>query len=335
MGGASGGLGRSMRTRITELFDIRYPVMSAPMTSHSGGQLAAAVSLAGGLGSFGGIHPAGADWLLEQVGLVRSRTDNPFAVGFLTQYIPDNLPIFHAVLEEEVPAIAFSFSDPAPWLGLAKEAGALTLCQVQDLKGADEAVAAGADVLVAQGNAAGGHTGGLNLLPFLCSVIDRYPQVPVMASGGISDGRTLAAVLSAGAEGAWMGTAFVATTEAIEVPNRFKEVIVRSDGEDTTFTRVYDLIDNGRWPEGVAARVYRNSFVNRWHGREGEIEAHREELSTDAAAAWANHDPEGASVYMGTSAALVKAVRPAAEVLIEACSEAESILRNRWRELEG
>ena len=140
-------------------------------------------------------------------------------------------------------------------------------------------------------------------------------------------------MLSAGAEGAWIGTAFVATIEAIEVPDRFKEVIVRSDGEDTTFTRVYDLLDNGLWPEGVAARVYRNSFVNRWHGRVGEIEAHREELSTDAAVAWANHDPEGASVYMGTSAALVKAIRPAAEVLIEVCSQAEFILRNRWQEL--
>jgi len=170
------------------------------MTNHSGGRLAAAVSQAGGLGSFGGIHPAGVDWLLEQVRLVRSQTDNPFAVGSLTQYIPDDLPIFDAVLEERALAIAFSFSDPAPWLRQAKAAGAITLCQVQDLKGADEAVAAGADVLVAQGNAAGGHTGGMNLLPFLCSVLDRYPQVPVMASGGISDGRTLAAVLAAGAE---------------------------------------------------------------------------------------------------------------------------------------
>ncbi len=323
-----------MRTRITKLFDISYPVMSAPMTNHSGGRLAAAISQAGGLGSFGGIHPAGVDWVREQIGLVRSQTDNPFAVGFLTQYISDYLPIFQAVLEDKVPAIAFSFSDPVPWLQQAKEAGAITLCQVQDLKGADEAVAAGTDVLVAQGNAAGGHTGGLNLLPFLCSVVDRYPQVPVMASGGISDGRTLAAVLAAGAEGAWIGTAFVATPEAIEVPESFKEVIVRSDGEDTVFTQVYDLIDNGRWPEGVAARVYRNPFVSRWLGREGEIEKHREELSTDAAVAWANHDPSGASVYMGASAAQVKAIRPAAEVLIEVCNQAESILRNRWKELK-
>ena len=252
-----------MRTKITELFNISYPVMSAPMTNHSGGRLAAAVSKAGGLGSFGGIHPSGADWVREQIELVRSQTDNPFAVGFLTQYIPDYLPTFQAALEEKVPAIAFSFADPTPWLQQAKTAGAITLCQVQDLSSADQAVAAGADVLVVQGNAAGGHTGGMNLLPFLSSVVDRYPEVPVMASGGISDGRTLAGVLAAGAEGAWLGTAFVATTEAIEVPEAFKEVIVRSDGEDTVFTDLYDRIDNGSWPEGVAARVYRNPFVEK------------------------------------------------------------------------
>ena len=117
------------------------------------------------------------------------------------------------------------------------------------------------------------------------------------------------------------------------MPEPFKEVIVRSDGEDTVFTDLYDRIDNGAWPEGVAARVYRNPFVDRWLGREGEIDARREELSTDAAVAWANQDPAGASVYMGASAALVKAIRPAAEVLIEVCSQAESILQNRWKEL--
>ena len=140
----------------------------------------------------------------------------------------------------------------------------------------------------------------------------------------------LAAVLAAGADGAWIGTAFLATPEAVEVPEAFKEVIVRSDGDDTVFTQVYDLIDNASWPEEVAARVYRNAFVNRWLGREGEIEEHREERSTDAALAWANHDPSGASVYMGASAAQVKDIRPAAEVLIEVCSQAETILQNRW-----
>jgi nitronate monooxygenase len=198
-----------LRTKITELFKVSYPIMSAPMTNHSGGQLAAAVSRAGGLGSFGGIHPGGPDWVREQIRYIRSQTDNPFGVGFITQFLDDFPSNFEVVLDEGVPVIAFSFADPQPWLTRAKRAGAITVCQVQSLEGASEAVEAGADALVVQGNAAGGRTGAMSLLPFLARVVDEFPQIPVMASGGISTGGTLAAVLAAGAEGAWVGTAFL------------------------------------------------------------------------------------------------------------------------------
>ena len=307
--------------------------MSSPMTNHSGGRLAAGVSLAGGLGSFGGINPAGPDWVREQVRYIRSQTDKPFAVGFITQFIPDSLQSFEAALDEKVPVIAFSFADPQPWLTRAKEAGAITVCQVQTLEGATEAVAAGTDVLVVQGNAAGGHTGTMNLLPFLGRVLEQYPQVPVMASGGISSGRTLAAVLAAGAEGAWMGTALLATPEAVEVPDSFKERIVQSNGHDTAFTRLYDFIGDSPWPQGIAARVYNNRFVQMWDGRDAEIQNLREELASDAAEAWAKHDPEVASVYMGQSAASVSSIRPVSEVLEDICGQAERLLRERLREL--
>jgi nitronate monooxygenase len=154
-----------------------------------------------------------------------------------------------------------------------------------------------------------------------------------MASGGISNGRSLAAVLAAGADGAWMGTAFLATPEAVEVPEAFKERIVQSDGQDTTFTRLYDLIGGGPWQNGVAGRVYNNRFVQTWDGRDAEVMSRREELASDAAEAWARHDPEVASVYMGQSAASVGSIRPAGDVLEEVCGEAERVLRVRFREL--
>ena len=322
-----------LRTKITDLFEVSYPIMSAPMTNHSGGRLAAGVSLAGGLGSFGGINPAGPDWVREQVRYIRAQTDKPFAVGFLTQFIPDSLQTFEAALEERVPVIAFSFADPQPWLARAKEAGAITVCQVQSLEGAAEAVAAGTDVLVVQGTAAGGHTGTMDLLPFLTRVVEQFPQVPVMASGGISSGRSLAAVLAAGAEGAWVGTAFLATPETVEVPDAFKERVVQSDGQDTAFTRLYDLIGDSPWPQGIAARVYNNRFVQMWDGRDAEIQDQREELASDAAEAWAKHDPEVASVYMGQSAASVSSIRPVREVLQDICDQAERLLRERLRDL--
>ena len=119
----------------------------------------------------------------------------------------------------------------------------------------------------------------MNLLPFLACVVGRYPDTPVMAACGIAGGRSLAALLAAGADGAWMGTDFLSTLEAEEVPGAFKEQIARSDGQDTTFTRLYDLIGAGPWPRGVGGRVYNNRFVQMWDGCEAEVLFRREELA--------------------------------------------------------
>ena len=178
-----------LHTKLTEMLRISHSVMSSPMTLHGGGRLAAAVSQAGGLGSFGGINPEGPEWVRQEIRHVRPQTDRPFGVGFITHLITDLPDNFQAVLDEKVPVIALSFADPKPWLAKAKDSGALVMCQVQSLEGAEEAVSAGADVLVAQGNEAGGHTGGMNSLPLLVSLLNRYPQLPVLASGAsLTDG---------------------------------------------------------------------------------------------------------------------------------------------------
>ncbi len=316
-----------LTTTFTELLGLSYPVMSAPMSNHSGGELAAAVSAVGGLGTFGGTNGFGPGWLRQQIALVRSRTDRPFGVGFITHLIGADPTNFEIALEEKVPVVIFSFSDPEPWLGRARDAGALTICQVQSAELAELAIRAGADVLLAQGNEAGGHTGQVNLLPLLVSLVERYPDVPVLAAGGITSGRALAGVLAAGAQGASLGTAMVATREAVEVPDSFKERIVASDGQDTAYTRLYDLLGDSAWPEGIAGRVYRNRLVREWDGRDAEILAHREELASDVAYGRAREDPEMSSVYFGQGAGRVAAVRHAADVLREMCDDAERIIR--------
>ena len=316
-----------LKTRFTDLLNLDLPVMSAPMSNHSGGQLAAAVSLAGGLGTFGGTNDFGPEWLREQIAHVRSQTDLAFGLGFITQLIETNTTNFEIALEERVPVFVFSFADPGPWLPRAKDAGAVTICQVQSLELARQSVDAGADVLLAQGNEAGGHTGGMNLLPLLVALAEQFPDVPVLAAGGITTGRALAGVLGAGGEGASLGTAVLATPEAVEVPDSFKERIVLSDGQDTTFTRVYDLLGTRPWPEGIAGRVFRNRLVREWDERDAEILAHREELASDVAAARANADTELSAVYMGQGAGHVNAIRPVADVVREICEDAESILR--------
>ena len=326
-----------LHTRYTELLNLDHPVMNAPMSNHSGGQLAAAVSSAGGLGTFGGSNNFGRDWLREQIKFIREQTGRPFGIGFITQSIEAYPTAFEISLDEGTPVIIFSFTDPRPWLGMAKEAGAVTICQVQSIELAQLAVDAGADMLLAQGNEAGGHTGGMNLLPLLVDLVERYPNVPVLAAGGITTGRALAGAMAVGAEGASLGTAMLATPEAVEVPQAFKERIVLSDGQDTTFTRLYDLLGDSPWPEGIAGRVYRNRLVREWDGRDAEILANREELASDVAAARAREDTELSSVYMGQGAGHVNAIRPAAEVIREICEGAEAILRETtqrlWRQI--
>jgi nitronate monooxygenase len=265
-----------LKTKVTEWFGIQYPVMSAPMSLHSGGRLAAAVSQAGGLGLFGGTNPTGPDWVREQIRYVRSQTNGPFGVGFITHLIPVFPENFEVALEERVPVVTFSFAGPHPWLSRAKEKGITIICQVQTMEAAAQAVAAGADILVAQGNEAGGHTGAMTLFPLLINIVDQYPDIPVMAAGGVGYGRSLAAVLAAGSEGAWVGTAFLATPEAVEVPEAYKNCIVQSNGEDTIYTQIFDILDPAifhipAWPEGIAALAYNNRFVQEWHGRENEL----------------------------------------------------------------
>lgn len=323
-----------LKTRFTELFGLRYPVMSAPMALHSGATLAAAVSAAGAMGSFGGVNPNGPDWITEQAAAIRAVTDGPFAIGFITAFLDFMGPLFDAALAASPPAIALSFGAAAPWVEKAKASGAKVICQVQTHADADAVVDAGADVLVAQGIEAGGHTGTMSLLPFLTAVAERHPGVPLLAAGGIGDGRTLAAVLTAGADGAWLGTAFLATDEAVEVQDVHKRLIVESDGTDTVFTRAFDIVSGAPWPATIGARLRRNAFTDEWIDREDELRERKDEIAkTVNAMPGGSLDPEREPVYYGQSAAFVDAVRPAAEVVRTVCDGAEEVLRSRPRAL--
>ena len=328
-----------LRTRFTEMFGLDHPVMSAPMALHSGGTLAAAVSAAGGLGSFGGIHPSkGPDWIAAEVATIRAATDRPFAVGFITQFLPFAMPLFEATLAERPAAVALSFADPGPYIAVCHDAGAKVICQVQTYEGAELAVAGGADVLVAQGTEAGGHTGTMSLLPFLAGVVARYPETPVLAAGGISDGRTLAAALTAGADGAWLGTAFLATPEAVEVHDVHKRLIVESDGTDTVFTRAFDIVSGFPWPAPIGARMRRNRFTTEWSEREEEL---RQKTAASAGPSAPGvdgdegPDPETTAMYYGQSARFVTGIRPAADVVRSVSEDAEAVLRSRPQVLLG
>lgn len=307
-----------IRTRFTEMFGLEHPMMSAPMANHSGGTLAAAVSAAGGLGSFGGNTREGPEWIRSQAAHVRERTERPFAIGFITPFLGFSEELFDVALQARPDAIALSFSDPGDWGRRVKDAGCRLICQVQTFTDVDLALAAGADVLAAQGNESGGHTGTMALLPLLCGVARAHPDVPLLAAGGIADGRTLAAALLAGADGGWLGTAFLATHEAVEVSDEHRRAVVESDGDDTVFTRAYDIASGMPWPPGIGARMQRDAFTEEWLEREAELRTRANEVTL----------PPHAH-YFGQSARFVDAVKPAADVVRSISEHAEEVLRAR------
>lgn len=315
----------AMRTPICDLLGIEHPVGNAGMAGTAGAALAAAVAQAGGLGGLGGISRDGAEHLRAEIRRVREATDRPFSVN-LWVHVMEVAPAFLQVaLEERVPSITFSFGDAAPYVARAHDAGVLVLLQVQTVAGAKQAVAAGVDAIIAQGGEAGGHTGGVATMALVPQVVDLAGGTPVIAAGGIADGRGLAAALALGAQAAILGTRFVLAEEATPSAFEHRERIMAATADDTVFTDVFDIVDGMQWPQGIHGRTINTAFAQEWHGRESELRAQREAILAESGKrGWA---PERAqSAYAGQSAGLVRAVQPAADIVREILREAESVL---------
>ncbi len=315
-----------LRTRICDLLGVEHPIISAPMSGAATAALAAAVSEAGGFGLIGGTGD-GADWLRGQIRAVRERTNRPFGVGFISSF-PGLDELVHVALEERVAAIAHSFADPTPYVTAAHDAGIKVLAQVQTVAQAMVAAKAGVDVLAAQGTEAGGHTGYSGTLPLVPAVVDATGGIPVVAAGGIADGRGLAAVLMLGAEGAWIGTRFVASVEAI-TPAWGKQQVIEAGADDTVLTKAYDLVSGAPFPAGIGDRVIRNTFTNAWHGRDQDVLGHRQEFAGQVRAATEQGDGSIAPTRAGSAAGLIDAIEPAGEVVRRLVVEAERVLRER------
>jgi nitronate monooxygenase len=314
-------------TPLCTLLGIEHPILNASMAGTATGELAAAVSEAGGFGMIGGTNPDGAAWVREQVRIARSLTARPFGVGFISSF-PDTEELARAALEEGVAAINHSFADPTPFVAPAHAAGAKVFVQVQTLVQAITAARAGADVIIAQGGEAGGHAGALGTFALLPAGVDAVAPIPVVAAGGIADGRGLAAALLLGAQGAWMGTRFV-TSHEWGGPSWEQEAVLAATSDDTVQTRLYDLIAERPFPAGNPDRMLRNAFIDRWSGRESEIPAHREALQAEVDAGHERADLAVAGVSAGVSAGLIASARPAGEIVRGIVQEAETLLRER------
>jgi nitronate monooxygenase len=259
----------ALTTQFTQMFGVRHPIVQAPMGGSAGGELAAAVARGGGLGMLGAGN-GDREWLDREAAIVASRTDQPWGIGFLTWAI-DSSAVAHA-LEFGPRAVMLAFGDPAPFVTSIQQAGVALILQVTNLEEARQAIDLGADVIVAQGTEAGGHGAqrGRSTLPFVPVVADLAAPVPVLAAGGIADGRGLAAVLALGAAGALVGTRFQATTESLADPAIVK-AIVEGRAEDTERSSVLDIVRGSRWPSRYTGRTLGHPHLDRWRGREAEL----------------------------------------------------------------
>lgn len=308
-------------TRLTRALNVRHPIVSAPMAFAAGGALAAAVTRAGGLGLIGGGYGDPA-WIDEQIATAQGER---VGVGFITWSVRKSPSIVDGALAHRPAAVMLSFGDPRPFVPAIRAAGALLICQCQDLDHVMDAVDVGADVVVAQGAEAGGHGALRGTLTFVPEVADflarERPETLLLAAGGIADGRGLAAALMLGADGVLVGTRLWASREAL-VPPAHHEAILKATGDGTLRTRVPDIARQLAWPRGFTARVARNAFTQRWHGREDELERNVATEGPRYRQAFAAGDPEDTAVWFGEAAGFVDAIEPAAAIMERMVSDA-------------
>ncbi len=297
---------------LTEKFGLTVPVVGAPMANIGGGQLTAAISAAGGLGMLGAGSAVTGEWIRTE-GAIAAASGKPYGIGLMAWSVKDRPEHLDAVLELRPALVSMSFGDYPPYVGKLRDAGIVVATQAGTVADAREAIDAGVDVIVARGAEAGGH--GRNevaTLPLLQTILD-LTELPVLAGGGISGPRGLAAVLAAGAAGGWIGTAFLTCVEAL-TKEPARQRIIEADETDTVYGTVFDAASRAGWPDEFGGRALRNSYFDSWQGREQELKSddagHAEYVEATRTA-----DPARASIYAGQGVGAIKDQPTAAEVV--------------------
>ncbi len=324
-----GHSGAMLRTWLTDTFHLSVPVVGAPMAGPGEGALAAAVSAAGGLGMVGVGAARSPAWVLEQAGLAAAG-GAPYGVGLMAWALERDPAQLDALLDpgpDVAPAlVSVSFGRVEPHVDRLRAAGLRVAVQAGTVAEAVRAERAGADLVVARGAEGGGHgRDEVGTLPLLQGVLDRV-EVPVAAAGGIGTPRGLAAVLAAGAAGAWVGTALLATHEAGTSAAARQALLVATD-TGTAYGRVFDVAQRLGWPPEYGGRALRNAFFERWTGRLDALAAD-DEAAAELARARDAADLDTAYVYAGQGVGLLAAERSVAEVLAD-LGRAETLLA-RW-----
>ena len=315
----------ALHTPLCDQLGIEYPIILAGMGGVSMSALVAAVSNAGGLGVMGAATLGPAD-LREEIRKTRDLTDKPFAVDLLAPDPERIRPHMDVVFDEDVRIFVAGLAVPAEFIAEMHKRDMIVMVMCGRVRHAIKSVEAGADIVAAQGTEAGGHTGEVGALALIPQVVDAV-KVPVVAAGGMADGRGLVAALALGAEGAIFGTRFIATPEAQAAPG-YRDALVRSNEADTMRTRAYT---------GKPARTIKTPYAEEWETRAGEIKPFPFQAMTsiqnqamDYPGLGESFDPARTFMPAGQGVGLIHEIKPAAEIVRDIVAEAEAVIDKRF-----
>jgi enoyl-[acyl-carrier protein] reductase II len=310
----------TLHTKLCDLLGVQHPIMLAGMGGVSYAELAAAVSNAGGYGVLG-MAGRGPEFIREEMRKVRALTDKPFGVDLLAASPESLTASVEIIVEEGASSFVAGLGVPMPIMERLKAAGLKVMVVCGAVKHAVKAEQAGCDAVICQGGEGGGHTGLVGTMPLVAQAVEAV-KIPVVAAGGLYDGRGLAAALSLGAVGVWMGTRFIASEEA-HAGQLYRDTIVEASDEDTVRTRSYS---------GKPMRVKKNPYVDDWERRPGDIQAfpmqamvsHQAGVMGGIGGQTEGLDPDKSCFAMGQSAGGVHDVLPAGEIVKRIMAEAEA-----------
>ncbi len=308
---------------------LRVPVVQAPMAGVSGGALAAAVTAAGGLGMVAPGPATPASWVAEESRTARGA--GAFGVGLMAWVLTDRPDLLDVVLADPPALVSVSYGPFETYLERLRAAGCEVTTQVGTVEEARRALDAGVDLLVVRGAEAGGHgRDAVATLPLLQEVLD-VADVPVLAAGGVSGPRGLAAALAAGADGVWVGTAFMLCHEALTAPAVRARLVAASSG-GTEYSSLFDRGARLAWPAEYGGRYLRSAFTEEWAGRVDEIGSDDDAFAAIETAR-ATGEGEAMPVYAGQAAGALATERSAADVVAD-LARGLDLLRaaaERWR----
>jgi enoyl-[acyl-carrier protein] reductase II len=314
-----------VHSRLCELIGIDVPIIQAGMSIFTSPALAAAVSNAGALGSLGAWNRP-TEQLRRELAELRDLTERPFAVNHV---VPDlNAEAFAATLESGPAVVSFALDDAgADLMRRVHDAGSLVMQQITTVQQAQLAAEHGADIIVAQGGEAGGYGGSVSTLSLVPQVVDAVRPVPVVAAGGIADGRGIAAAVVLGAAGVNLGSRFLASAES-PVGERWKKALVTYPSEDWIQAEFINAVNPSPGTLGYRTRLrlLRTEFVQRWEERANEVKIDPSPVMAELAEAVAADDREALLVVGGQSAGLIRQVEPAGAIVRALVAETRAAL---------